>query len=91
MIGFCDDDKEEDDGEKYQRSIPRTTNFPPPIQNQLCKFLEMTHLNKLTSQFDMKCTLEGELRFKRVHYCIRFGQKYHGIALKRADQAQSCD
>ena len=33
----------------YQHFIPRTTNCPPPIKNQLCQLLRMPHLNKLTN------------------------------------------
>ena len=39
----------------------------------------------------MRCTLEQELKFKRVHYCTGFLQRPHAIKPKMADQAQSCN
>ena len=59
------------------------------IKNWLCQLLHMPHLKNWHSRFAMKCTLEWELRFKRVYYCTSFWQRPHDIKPKTADQVQS--
>ena len=43
------------------------------------------------SQFAMKCTLEWQLSFKRVHFFLAFWQQPHAIKPKTADPVQSCN
>ena len=45
----------------------------------------------LQSRFAMKCTLEWELRFKRVNFCTVFWQRPHAIEKKTVEPVQSCN
>ena len=43
------------------------------------------------SRFALKCTLEWELRVKKVHFCTAFWRRLHAIDPKTADPFQSCN
>ena len=75
---------------KYQRFVPRTTNFPPP--NQKISFISYFACPIWTNwqiQFAIKCTLEWELRFKRLNFCTAFWRRPHAIEPKMEDPVQS--